>query len=59
VLALPGLPLLLAVGWIIVQNPSGEPPLVVEAIIAFNVAMALFFGGLRLFAKIRGRIGPQ
>jgi hypothetical protein len=48
ILAMPGVPLVWAVGWIFMHNPTEPPILVIEAIIAFNLALALFFGGLRV-----------
>ena len=59
VMAMPGVPAVLAVGWLIVHNPTDPTVLIIEAIVAYNVAMALVFGGLRLFAAIRARGSSQ
>ena len=59
ILAMPGVPLVLGVGWIFVHNPTEPPILIIEAIVAYNAAMALIFGGLRLFAAIRARGSSQ
>jgi hypothetical protein len=52
-LALPGLPLIIAVS-IIMRNPNDPTVLLIEAIVAFNVVLVVFFGGLMLFAKSTG-----
>jgi hypothetical protein len=47
ILALPGLPAILVFGWfgsLIVSNPLDPASLVIEAIVAFNLAMLLLFG---------------
>jgi hypothetical protein len=59
IMAMPGVPAILVVCWIFIHNPTEPPVLVIEAVVAFNLALALFFGGLWLFAKIRARGGHQ
>jgi len=57
-LALPTAPLIYGIGcviWHYYWHYYAEPPgLVIEAIVAFNLALALFLGGLSLIAKWRG-----
>jgi hypothetical protein len=55
VLALPGLSAVIAVGSILVRDPTDPTVVLIEVIVAFTLLPALFFGNLWLFAKWRGR----
>jgi hypothetical protein len=57
VLALPGLSAVIAVGSILVRNPTDPTVVLIEVIVAFTLLPALFFGSLWVFAKWRGRTG--
>ena len=52
-LALPGALAVFVIGWIVVQNSYDPTVLLIEATIAFNGVLAVFFSGLRLFAGLR------
>ncbi len=60
-IAMPSIPLIVAIGTIIVRNPTDPKVLVFETFVAFWIGAAFLFGGLAIFlwmAKSRGR-DPQ
>jgi hypothetical protein len=53
VIGMSGIPLLVAIGSLVIRNPTDPIILSIESFVGFWIALALFFGGLARFPWMR------